>query len=167
MGKKSFSCFFSDSVWFFFSEICLFDHLILPQPHHNHYRDHDHRPRLLAETAPLLLCRPNRPVHVCLPSCVRLSGNDILPADVEEMQEYASANVELRAVAEVRRVEQQRAVHPVQGDAAAREHPLDAKHEMAVDAISCSPRKRRKNASPLLLFVSASSSHLCTPGGDA
>lgn len=32
----------------------------------------------------------------------RLSGNDIPPADVEEMQEYASTNVELRAVAEVR-----------------------------------------------------------------
>ncbi|CAM9704506.1 unnamed protein product, partial [Ectocarpus fasciculatus] len=29
-----------------------------------------------------------------------LSGNDIPPSDVEEMQEYASSNVELRAVAD-------------------------------------------------------------------
>jgi len=31
------------------------------------------------------------------------------------MQEYASANVELRAVAEVRRIEQQRTIHVIGG----------------------------------------------------
>lgn len=40
--------------------------------------------------------------HIALPLYLkRLSGNDIPPSDVEEMQEYASGNVELRAVAEV------------------------------------------------------------------
>lgn len=51
-------------------------------------------------------CSPCHKVNPCLvsPPCLqRLLGNDIPPSDVEEMQEYASSNVELRAVAEVTR----------------------------------------------------------------